>query len=435
MMAIKNKGILDMENTTTLNADHAADFDIGSSDNIRTYYTEAKLQTTLAHGPSLLEQIKAALPDIAARANDAEALRRVPDENIELLKKMGLHRAFQPQCYGGLEISLPEFANCIATLASACAGTAWAFSLLCTHSHQIAMFPKQLQDEIWLANPDATASSSIAPFGQVEEVEGGVQLTGDYGWSSGCDHAEYAIVGFNRFNTEGSKIYCFGVIPRSDYEIFDNWFAGAIKSSGSKQLKVRDLFIPEYRIQKAKDMMEGKSAGFGLYPESKIFYSPYRPYFASGFSAVSLGIAERMLEAFKEKQKTRIRAYTGAHVAASTPALMRLAESTHQVAVARAFLEKTWEDHRIHGENKLYPSQQTLAFWRTNQAYAVKMCIEAVDRLFAAAGATSWLDGQEMQRLFRDSHMTGSHAYTDYDVCAQILGRELMGLDPDPTMV
>ena len=29
----------------------------------------------------------------------------------------------------------------------------------------------------------------------------------------------------------------------------------------------------------------------------------------------------------------------------------------------------------------------------------------------------------------------GAHAYTDYDVCAQILGRELMGLEPDPSMV
>ena len=36
-----------------------------------------------------------------------------------------------------------------------------------------------------------------------------------------------------------------------------------------------------------------------------------------------------------------------------------------------------------------------------------------------------------MQRLFRDSHMTGAHAYTDYDVCAQILGRELMADWPE----
>jgi len=37
-----------------------------------------------------------------------------------------------------------------------------------------------------------------------------------------------------------------------------------------------------------------------------------------------------------------------------------------------------------------------------------------------------------LQRLFRNSHMTGAHAYTDYDVCSQILGRALMGLEPDP---
>lgn len=63
------------------------------------------------------------------------------------------------------------------------------------------------------------------------------------------------------------------------------------------------------------------------------------------------------------------------------------------------------------------------------------MCIEAVDRLMAGAGATSFLDNSELQRLFRDSHMTGAHAYTDYDVCAQILGRAVMGMEADPTMV
>lgn len=418
-----------ISNTYTSNHDqYENDFSINSMS-----YTQAK--SPLNVEVPMLEKIKALLPTIAANAEQAEQLRQVPDENIALLKQIGFHKAFQPKVYGGLEMSLPEFADCIVTLAGACAGTAWAFSLLCTHSHQIAMFSKQIQDEIWLNNPDATASSSIAPFGKVQEVEGGIVLNGEYGWSSGCDHAEYAIVGFNRFDAEGNKIYCFGIVPRSDYEIVDNWFAQAIKSSGSKQLKLVDVFIPEYRISKAKDMMEGKSAGFGLYPESKIFYSPYRPYFASGFAAVSLGVAERMVESFKEKQRNRIRAYTGVNVGVATPALMRIAESTHQVAAARSFLEKTWQDHKIHSENKQYPSRDTLAFWRTNQAYAVKMCIEAVDRLMAAAGATSFLDSSELQRLFRDSHMTGSHAYTDYDVCAQILGRELMGLEPDPTMV
>ncbi|AMW84569.1 flavin-dependent monooxygenase [Pseudomonas yamanorum] len=383
----------------------------------------------------LLEDLKAILPTIAANAFQAEQDRKVPDENIALLKSIGMHRAFQPKPFGGMEISLPQFADCIALLAGACASTAWAMSLLCTHSHQLALFSAKLQQEVWGDNPNATASSSIAPFGRTEEVEGGVLFSGEMGWSSGCDHAEWAIVGFRRKNAEGTQDYCFAVLPRSDYQIRDDWFAAGMKGSGTKTLIIDNARVPEHRIQKAKDMMEGNSAGFGLYPDSKIFYSPYRPYFASGFSTVSLGVAERMLEVFREKTKTRVRAYTGAAVGAATPALMRLAESTHQVAAARAFLEKTWQEHAEHSEQHRYPSRETLAFWRTNQAYATKMCIQAVDRLFEAAGGNAWFEHNEMQRLFRDSHMTGAHAYTDYDVCAQILGRELMGLEPDPSMI
>ncbi|MBY5945281.1 p-hydroxyphenylacetate 3-hydroxylase oxygenase component [Photobacterium rosenbergii] len=383
----------------------------------------------------LLEKMQAILPTIAANAAQAEIDRTPPEENIRLLREVGFFRAFQPKAYGGSEISLPEFTDCVAALAGACGGTAWGASLLATHSHQMAMFSKQAQQEFWGDNPDATASSSIAPFGQTEETEGGVIFNGNMRWSSGSDHADWAILGFNRTDVSGNKVYCFGVVPRHEYTIIDDWYAAGMRSSGTKTLVLKDVFIPEHRIETAKGMMEGRSAGFDLYPDSDIFYTPYRPYFACGFAAISLGIAERMLEVYKEKTKNRVRAYTGAKVGAATPALMRLAESTHQVAAARAFLEKTWEDHKEHGERKEYPSADTLAYWRTNQAYAVKMCIASVDRLFEAMGGMSWFNDNEGQRLFRDSHMTAAHAYTDYDVCAQILGRQLMGLDPDPSMV
>lgn len=383
----------------------------------------------------LLTALQTVLPQIAENAENCEKARKVPDENIALLKGIGLHKAFLPKAYGGYEISLPEFSDCISALAGACGSTAWAFSLLCTHNHQLAMFPKQLQDEIWGDNPDAVASSSIAPFSKIEEVGGGIRISGEMGWSSGVDHADWAIVGCNRINAAGEKVYSFAVLPRSDYEIVDNWYALAMKGSGSKIISIKDVFVPEHRIQAAKDMMEGRSAGFGMYPDSKVFYAPYRPYFASGFAAIGLGVAERMLEAFREKTKNRVRAYTGVNVGTATPALMRLAESTHQVEAARAYLEKTLRDIREHAERQEYPTRATLASWRTNQAYCVKMCIEAVDRLVSASGASIWMEGNEIQRLFRDMHITGAHAYTDYDVCAQIFGRELMGLEPDPTMV
>ncbi|WP_114417158.1 p-hydroxyphenylacetate 3-hydroxylase oxygenase component [Marinospirillum perlucidum] len=383
----------------------------------------------------MLEKLKEILPAIRANANKAIELRRVPDENIEMLHGIGLNRAFLPKAYGGLEISLPEFTDCIAALAGACCSTAWAYSLLCTHNHQMAMYNKQAQEEFWGDNPDAVASSSIAPFGKHEETEGGIIFTGDMKWSSGVDHADWIIVGFLRPNESGEKVYSFAVIPRSEFTIIDDWYSVGMQGSGTKTARIEGVFVPEHRIQAAADMMEGRHAGRDLYPDSKIYHTPYRPYFACGFAAMSLGVAERMLEVYKELTQNRVRAYTGAQVRESIPPILRIAESYQQVAAARAYLEKTWEEHKEYGERHEYPTRYVLAHWRTNQAYAIKMCVEAVNRLWAVMGASNWYEDRESQRLWHESNMTAAHAYTDYDVCAQILGRELLGLEPDPSLL
>ncbi|MDP0880697.1 hypothetical protein Q6276_28100, partial [Klebsiella variicola] len=48
-----------------------------------------------------------------------------------------------------------------------------------------------------------------------------VLFSGQMGWSSGSDHAEWAIMGCRRHNAEGGQDYCFAVLPRSDYQILD----------------------------------------------------------------------------------------------------------------------------------------------------------------------------------------------------------------------
>lgn len=209
----------------------------------------------------MIEKVRALLPQIAAGAAQAERERMAPVQSIELLKSIELHRAFQPKVYGGLEMSLPDFEQCLVVIAGACASTAWAFALLAHHSHMLAMFPKRLQDEIWAHDPDALASSSIAPFGRSEEVEGGVLFSGEMGWSSGCDHAQWAILGFMRTNAAGEKALSFVVVPRSDYTIRDTWFTAAMRGSGSKTIVVDKVFVPEHRIQNIKEMAMGLSEG------------------------------------------------------------------------------------------------------------------------------------------------------------------------------
>src|SRR5580704_3502294 len=91
----------------------------------------------------LRAHIKAVLPDIRRNADRAEAERRVPDENVALLKTAGLFKALQPKAYGGHEIDFTQYGECLVDLAeacasTACASTAWACGLLANHAHIVA---------------------------------------------------------------------------------------------------------------------------------------------------------------------------------------------------------------------------------------------------------------------------------------------------------
>ncbi|VTR22097.1 p-hydroxyphenylacetate 3-hydroxylase, oxygenase component [Serratia fonticola] len=139
------------------------------------------------------------------------------------------------------------------------------------------------------------------------------------GWSSGCDHAEWAIVGFRRKNADGELIYSFGVIPRSDYEIRDDWFAVGMRGSGSKTLVIKNAFVPKPPHRSRSGYDARAHLRVSAFTQTVIFSTrPIAPISPAVFAAISLGVAERMLVAFKEKTQNRVRAYTGASVGTAT---------------------------------------------------------------------------------------------------------------------
>jgi alkylation response protein AidB-like acyl-CoA dehydrogenase len=383
--------------------------------------------------------LRAVLPAIAANARRAEEERRVPDENVRLLKGIGFTRAFLRRRYGGLEMTAAEYGPCLVELAQACGATAWAVGLLAQHSHGVGLMSRRLQDEIWGADGDALVCSSVAPSGACEEVEGGgVRLSGRFRFSSGCDHADWAFLGFLRRSGGGGtappRVH-LAVLPRRDYAIIDDWHAAGMRGTGTKTVLVEGAFVPEHRIESHQAMLSGGSSGLANTDRRGIFSGAFVTYFALGFSAVSLGIALRMAQVYKERTAGRLRAYTGARVADSAPPLARLAESVHQINAAAASLAQDWRRIAERSDSDEPPSQEEVVSWRCNQAYVTKMCIEAADRLFAGLGGGAWYADAEPQLLWRSAKMTGAHAFTDYDTAGQIYGRHLMGLGADETLV
>ena len=64
-------------------------------------------------------------------------------------------------------------------------------------------------------DPDTLVSSSYAPLGQVEVVDGGFKLSGHWQWSSGSEHCEWALLGALVFPPEGgAPEYRTFLLPR-----------------------------------------------------------------------------------------------------------------------------------------------------------------------------------------------------------------------------
>ncbi|MFD1191368.1 MULTISPECIES: acyl-CoA dehydrogenase family protein [Phenylobacterium] len=382
-------------------------------------------------GEALQDRVRALLPTLAANAGKAEAERKVPEENIRLLREAGFTRALQPLAYGGLELSPEQYCPLIVDIAGACASTAWVAGLLAQHGHGLALMSKAVQDEVW-ADPEALLSSSVAPINEGKAVDGGVILSGRFGWSSGCDHAQWACLGFRKAVPElgGMMLPFYAVVPRKDYAILDDWHVAGLAGTGSKTLELKEVFVPEHRIDSVIGMNTGASKGYGLH-DGGIYRAAFVPYFSFGFSAVAVGVARRFLDVYADKTAGRVRAYTGAQVGQTAPAYMRLAEATHMVRAAQATLSQDWAEIASRSRSGQLPSAAELAMWRTNQAYATRTAIGAVNLLFAGSGGSAWFLHNEMQRLWRDANMAGAHAYSDYDIATQRLGRDLLGLEPD----
>lgn len=58
--------------------------------------------------------------------------------------------------------------------------------------------------------------------------------------------------------------------------------------------------------------------------------------------------------------------------------------------------------------------------------------MSAVDRLMEASGGNATRLERPIQRYWRDIHAAGAHAYFDLENKLIIVGRHLVGLEPDP---
>src|SRR5215813_12768627 len=197
---------------------------------------------------AIIASITDLLPAFRQRAQETEDARVVPAESVKALEETGFFRLLQPGAYGGLEADPVTFLTAVRLIASACGSTGWVASVVGVHPWQLALFPPQAQDDVWSADPATRMSSSYAPTGKAKLTRGGYRLDGRWSFSSGCDHASWVLLGGIVTDDEGNQVdFRTFLLPLGDYRIEDVWDTVGLRGTGSNDIVVDDVFVPEYR--------------------------------------------------------------------------------------------------------------------------------------------------------------------------------------------
>src|SRR5260221_575099 len=143
----------------------------------------------------LIEGARSLVPAFGKGPKQPTADRRLPQETIDDFQRLGLTRCLQPAMFGGFASDYRVFSKMLRTLAQGCGSSAWVAAVHGEHNWVVGNFPEQAQRDVWGENSHAVASASFAPSGSAEPVAGGHRLNGPWGFASGCDYAQWVLLG------------------------------------------------------------------------------------------------------------------------------------------------------------------------------------------------------------------------------------------------
>ncbi|WP_169946598.1 3-hydroxy-9,10-secoandrosta-1,3,5(10)-triene-9,17-dione monooxygenase oxygenase subunit [Microbispora sp. H11081] len=384
----------------------------------------------------VLDAVRTLLPNIAERARRTDEDRRVPAESIGELTRAGVFRMLQPSRHGGAESDPVKFYEVVREISAVCGSTGWTVAVLGVHPWQLALFDEAAQDEVWGGDQDALMSSSYAPVGRLVPAEGGYRLSGRWRFSSGCEHASWALLGGLVLGDQGRPVdFMTVLVPRSDYLIEDVWDVIGLRGTGSNDILVEDAFVPAHRVTRNQDLAQMRGPGLKV-NTGPLYRIPFGTVFTTTITAPVIGMAAGCYRSYVTAMRDRVRLSLGGG---------RFAEDQFaQVAVARAASEidaailqtdrnvREVYEHAVRDET--IPVELRLRV-RRDQVRATERALEAIDILFKTAGGNSLSRGNPIERAWRDAHAGSVHVANDVERALAMFGRGEFGLTVEDNMI
>jgi len=375
-----------------------------------------------------LDAARALGPHLAARADEIERLREIPNDLFGEIADAGLVHMAMPRALGGGELDLPTYIQVIEELGKADASTAWVVNQLSIYGTYAARMPRDVARAIWFDTPRGCVANTPAPTAQAVVVPGGYRVTGRQGFSTGCRnaawvaaHAQVIENGQVRREPTGEPEARYLFVPVAEAELLDTWKVRGMRGTGTHHFAVNDVFVPAERSV--------LSVTAPLRETGPLYQIPRTLCFASGDAAVALGLARTCLNVFME--------LAGSKTPRAMPTLLRetpmvqlnVGNAEATLRSGRAFLtEAVGEMWSAAVAGKITLEER--AKLRLATTHGIRLAAQVVDTVYNAAGATAAYEDHLLQRHFQDVHVITQHLQSRF-AHYELVGRYWLGLPID----
>jgi 3-hydroxy-9,10-secoandrosta-1,3,5(10)-triene-9,17-dione monooxygenase len=388
----------------------------------------------------LIARAAAIAPTLVARQAETEQRTCYAPDTHEQLRDAGFYRMLTPRRYGGLEFDIPTFVRVIANLARGCPSTAWQVCLPTAHTLLVAAwFEERAQDELF-TDPDFLCPSVAAPVGEARPTgDGFLELTGTHRYCSGAPYATHYL---GQTLPAGGGPPMLFVAPRSAWTMLDDWgHTLGLKGSGSNSIAFDGGRIPEYFALPDTQMLHVDNTS-GT-PGQRLHGNPMYlgralSFFGLEFIALAVGMVKGALDEYLELITTRSTHRPPIVLRAQDPDYQRwYGHARAKVDTAEAAMFSAadqWMEacRRQVDDGVPFDVEEDLRIQSITRE-SVRLCWDALQEyVFRTAGSSAAVDGQRMQRIWRDMSMVWGHlASVIGDWAARGMTTEHLGIEPE----
>lgn len=371
-----------------------------------------------AASPGFLQGL---LADIRVRAAEFEQQRHISPDIIEGFKQLGVYRALVPKRLGGLEWHARQFCELIETIAQADGSAGWVASFGMAPVY-LAALPAATFETIYRDNVDTVFAGGIFPPQPATYVDGGIEVSGRWSFSSGCMGATVVGVGISPRKGETTGLPRMAVMPREKATIVEAWDVSGLAGTGSHDLVVDKVVVPEEWT-----FVRGGASNLS----EPMFRYPALAFAAQVLAVVNLGIARAAIEELRRLAGGH-KAVTGAPSLGDRPATQAsLAQHEAQLQSARtwfyAAIDDAWAS--LTRGDPLSPAQTSAL--RLSAAHAARTGAEVTRGMQMLSGMAGIYNSSPIARCVRDANAVTQHAFLG-DIVYQNAGAMLFGRDPLP---